>query len=407
MDHAKLSPSSAERWMTCPASVRLSEGIEERQGVNGHAQYGSAAHKVAELCLVNDQLASDYLGWFYRSDTDELKETILDHEEDATPALLCGVNDEMVQGVQEYLDYVHSIEGQELLVEQKFDLSRWVTGGFGTSDAIVLTNDTCYVIDLKFGKGIKVHAEENKQAMMYALGALEEYDLMYGFTRYKLVIVQPRLDHISEWEITEEELLDFGADVKDAVKIVESEDPHYKPSEKACQWCKAKPVCPALKDHAMAVARADFDVMEKPMDRATVGLTTLSNDEIGELLPYLDNVTKWAKSVKEYATDQLNQGKQIKGYKLVEGRGSRRWINPEEAEKKLKAARKIKADQIYTKKLITAPAAEKILGKNHELMSDKFVEKPEGKPTLAVESDKRPALKSALEEDYATDDYDI
>jgi len=429
LQHAKLSPSSADRWMTCSGSVALAEKIvQDPDAINGYALYGSAAHYVAELCLKAETHAQDYHDFWYWQDRKTHNDMISQEmPKDVAVKFLCRVDDEMVEGVQAYLDFVRSIKG-ELLVEQRFDLTQWIPEGFGTSDAVILTDDgVCHVIDLKFGKGIKVYAEKNRQAMIYAMGAMAEYEFMYEPHTYRVTIVQPRLDHIDSYDVPLDQLLTFADTVKTAADTLASGKTCFNPSDKACQWCPAKPVCPALKNHALSVAKADFIeadqenaeagtgdssvlenvpyevVNEKRADTissddlADMGL--LSNDEIATLLPHLDVLISWAKSVQGYALDELKAGRDVPNHKLVEGRSIRKWADPKATEEKFKKARSIKTEDIYTKKFISPAQAEKVLGKDHKLLKGLIV-KPEGKPTLAIASDKRPALKSDIENDY-------
>lgn len=370
--HAKLSASGAHRWATCPASVGMEEGKRDKTSV--YAAEGTDAHDLAEQCLRNGTNADNYLNCM-------VGDTL--------------VSPEMIDAVQFYLDYVRNQKGQ-LLVEQRVDFSPWVAEGFGTADAIVINGDTISVIDLKYGKGVRVDAEENLQAILYALGTLNDYSFIEEFGVFKLVIVQPRLDHVSEWEISTPYLKEFGKQLKEASELALSDNPPFNPGEKQCRFCKAKATCRALQDHSLQLAVKEFS--DEGINEL-IDTDELSNTEIAKLLPNLDLLINWVKAVQAHAQEELERGREIPGYKLVEGRSIRKWLNQDEAETALRGS-KLKVGEIFTKKLISPTQAEKLLGKNHPILDEHAI-KPDGKPTIAKESDKRPALKSNVERDFA------
>ncbi len=368
--HAKLGPSGAHRWMVCAASVAMEAEMPEGKSDSPHIIEGNTAHALAEMALANDQNADAYLGTRFNDD-------------------LIHVDQEMVEYVQEYLDYVRGLGGK-LLVEQRVDLTRWVPEGFGTADAVVFHEGTLHVVDLKYGKGVPVNAERNPQAMCYALGALNEYDFLFDIQAVCLVVHQPRLDSVSEWEISRDDLLAWGDDdLKPAAELALSDDAPFNPGEKQCRWCAAKPVCRALAEHNLAVASEGFSVVGDPVEPKDPN--KLSNDEIAQILPELNGLSDWIKAVEAYALSQLERGEAVPGYKLVEGRSLRKWADEADAEAALKRS-KLKVADIFTKKLISPAQAEKKLGKNHKIIAEHVV-KPDGKPAIAPVSDKRPALE--------------
>jgi hypothetical protein len=295
--------------------------------------------------------------------------------------------DEMGSFVQIYLDYVRNLPGT-LLVEQRVDFSEWVPDAFGTADAIVMNGTHLHVVDLKYGRGVRVDAEDNPQALCYALGALTEYGFLYDFETVSVAIVQPRLDHISEWQISRGALLSW-ADyyLRPAAEAAEAENAARVPGEKQCQFCKAKGACRALAKHNIALASEGFSAVGNPI--ALKDTEALSLPEIAGILPHLDLLTSWAKAVSAHAYGASEVGGDVPGYKLVNGRSSRSWIDDAAAEAVLR--RRLKVSGAYTKKLITPAAAEKALGKDHKILAD-HCQKTTGNPVLAKVSDKRPAL---------------
>ena len=371
--HALLSASGASRWMPCPASVRMEEAIPEQAST--FAEHGTAAHELAERCLTEDVTADFHQGKVFNG-----------YEAD----------DEMVEAVQLYLDYVRNHKG-EVWIEQKVDFSPWVPGGFGTCDCLVIKGDTATVIDLKFGKGVRVDAEDNPQAMLYALGALNEYEFLFDdIEHFTLSIVQPRLDHISEHTISKDELLKFGEHAKERASEALQEDAPFSPGEKQCKFCRAKDNCRALAEHSLQVAAEDFADVVVPITLKDI--SRLSNEEVAALLPQLDNIANWIKALEAHALNKLEQGHEVPGYKLVAGRSIRKWADEEDAEKALRGS-KLKVSEIFSKKLITPTQAEKVLGKGHPILQEHVI-KPDGKPAIAPLKDKRPAIVVELGQDF-------
>lgn len=350
--HAKLSPSAAARWLNCPGSVAACADISDKGSV--YSDEGTKAHKLAEDCLIE------------KRDTDSFN-----------------VSKEMQDAVQTYVDYVRSIGSPA--VEQKLDMSDWIPGCFGTADAVVVIGKTIHIIDLKYGKGIKVYAEKNPQLMIYGLGAWSEYEMLMDVENVVLHIVQPRLDHTDTWGISVLPLLSWGEWVKDRAALAISEDAPCFPGEAQCQWCKAKATCKALYEYTTKIISAkfdDLDELETP--------NKLSNGKLREVIEGSKVIKSWLDAVEKYAFNLMMDGQQFKGFKLVEGRSVRKWLDIDKTKVILKD---LLGDGAYEHKLLTPAKAQKALGKNKKAVEG-LILKPKGKPTMVPETDKRPKLEN-------------
>ena len=375
--HAQLSPSSAVRWMTCPGSVRMCEGIPDTS--SDASLEGTMMHTVSSHCLSRGTDAAGYVGV-----TDPETGLILQAEQ--------------AQAVQTYVDTVRDIcetTGGKLLVEQR--LSIWhMTGeedAHGTADAVILTMDELIVIDAKFGRGVAVDAEENPQLMMYAAAAYVEHELAYDFRRVRMMIVQPRLNASPEWTIPVTELNEFMEEVQFSAELTRQPDAPLVPSAKGCQWCRAKATCPAITNRIMD----DFD---------DVVPETADERDLARVMANADMIEKWVKAVRAEVERRLLAGEPVPGYKLVQGKkGNRQWADPDAAEETLKGMR-VKHDQMYDYKLASPTSIEKLakagdVGPRQWAKIQDLITQSEGQPSVAPESDKRPALvTSATASDF-------
>ena len=371
--HARLSASSAFRWINCPGSVALSDQCPTPAS-SSYADEGTLAHAIGELKLryVNDEISKRQLN--------AKMKPLLQSE------YYCG---EMEEATGYYADAVIEAleaagEDAELMIEQQFSLDRWVPEGFGTSDAVVIGGGVIQVIDLKYGKGIKVYARNNPQLRLYGLGAANLFDSLYDFDTVRMTIIQPRLDHISTEELPLSELLAWAEDdVKPRAQMA-MDGTDYTAVGDWCRFCPAKAVCRKRAEYNLSIAKDDF--RNPPL---------LSDEEIGEVLRRADELQHWVKDVGDYALEQALAGKQYDGWKLVEGRSVRKYADDLKVAEALKAAGYDEA-MLYERKLYGISAMEKIVGKKRltETLGDLIV-KPAGKPVLVPESDKREAINTA------------
>lgn len=369
-DHALLSASSAHRWLHCPPSARLEEKLPESK--SNYAEEGSLAHEIAELKLRKYCVEPMGLRTF-NARLKKLKENPLFQEE-------------MLKHTDTYMDYIAEIlhkfsSSSYVAAEKKCDYSTYVPGGFGTGDCIIIGGNTLHIIDFKYGKGVPVSAVDSPQMMLYALGAYTEFSFLYHITNVKMTIMQPRLDSISEYSMTIEELVIWGEGIRPIAKLAYGGEGQYSPGEH-CRFCRAKALCRARADFNMSLE--EFNKMKSPL---------ISNDEVGQILERAQDLAVWVKSLEEYALNECLQGNEIAGWKAVEGRATRQFINQDEAFKVL-MNNGIEETMLYERKPLTLSETEKLIGKAmfKELLSP-FVNIPQGKPTLAPACDKREVFK--------------
>lgn len=371
--HALLSASGASRWLNCTPSARLEEahGGEDESSV--FAQEGTLAHEFGELELRKQTGAITTRK--YNADIKKLRAHEL-------------YTSEMEGEVEKYTDYVleslslAKAKGDaELLIEEKVDLSHLIAEGFGTCDANVINDGTLEVIDLKYGKGLQVHSEENAQLKIYGLGALRAYELLYDIVQVKLTIVQPRLNHLSSWTISVEDL-EKWAEEEIAVK---ADLAHKGEGEQCagewCRWCKVSARCTALAERNLELTKLEFS---KPQ--------LLTDEQLIKVYEDSGLLQTWAKSVASYILNQAIGGKKFAGYKVVEGNSNRKWVDDIQVSSKLKSL-KYQPHECLNVKPKGIGDIEKLVGKrNFPAIFEDLVTKPPGKPTLVPDSDKREAL---------------
>jgi len=244
---------------------------------------------------------------------------------------------------------------------------------------------------LKYGKGVQVDAENNPQAMLYGLGTYAEFSWISEFEWVDIAIIQPRLDHISEWSISVKELLKWAEWVSQRAEIALSDDAERVPGEKQCRFCKAKATCPALMKYTEDIIMAEFDNLDDDLPSPD----TLSKDQLRKVLEHKGLIEGWLSSVETVVRERIENGQDFPGFKIVEGRSIRRWGDEAEAESKLSD---LLGEKLHTKKIISPAQAEKALKKDQRMVLDDLVIKPKGKPTLVTESDKRPPINLTSED---------
>ncbi|RZT02927.1 DUF2800 domain-containing protein [Cuneatibacter caecimuris] len=373
--HAKLSASGAHRWMACTPSANLEEQFPDKS--SEYAEEGTLAHSLAELILRynNNEISKKT----YSTRLNKLKKDPLYSQE-----MQEYVEDYALQVWEQINEVKAACPDAQALFEQRLDFSDYVPEGFGTGDVVIIADDMLQIIDLKYGKGVGVSAIGNPQLRLYGLGAWLEHSMLYDIRRIRMTVVQPRLENVSTEELSIEELLDWAeTEVKPRARLAMEGEGEFCVGDH-CRFCKAFATCRAQKDHQMELAKYEFADSE-----------LLDDSEIGEVLSRVDALAKWAEAVKDYAFDQaLNHGVHYDGWKLVEGRSNRRYIDDTRVAEVLQKAG---YHEIYKpKELQGITAMEKLIGKKQFAdLLDGLVEKPEGKPVLVPQTDKRPELDSA------------
>ena len=400
--HAKLSPSSAVRWMACPGSVARSEGIPDKG--SEYADEGTAAHFLAAHCLSFNETPAQHKGRkivLYRNDenddTGEDFEDALDHAE-VTVLNSFIVSEEMVEEVGKYVDFVNSLtqNGGDLYVEQRLSIE-FLTGeadAAGTSDAVVLdySNEELVVVDLKYGRGEAVEVQDNLQLLMYALAAMKKFDKLMDIRSVRTIIHQPRKGYVGEAVYTIEEMGGWHRDIVTGAARTRTSNPPIKPGTKQCRWCRASGKCKEQDEWVQVQLGVQFgDLTTEHVEevRQTSDAQVLSTK-----MSAIELIEDWCKAVRAAVEAALLSGEPVPGYKLVKGRaGPRKWMNEEDAKNLMKSMR-LKVEEMYDMKLISPTTAEKLLKSQPKRWSklQDLITQAEGGLSVASESDKRPAV---------------
>lgn len=350
-EHARLSASSAHRWMNCPGSLALEGGA-----------IGEEPPEEVEIEITAN----------------------------------------MAEGVQVYLDHVRRhVNGGTLLVEQRvhFGPAIGMEDGWGTADAVIVDGDTLKVIDLKFGRGVQVYVEGNEQLLLYGLGALFDFGMLGDFAKVELHIVQPRIDHIDQTTVAVAELHEFARAAMEAAREAVTPSAARIPGAKQCRFCKAKATCDALRDD-VTITTGNLPVAS-PEEFENLEPVAVSAESpapwLAMVMRKADLIEEWLKAVRAEVERRLAAGEEVPGWKLVEGRrGNRQWSDEQVATEILKSMR-LKQEEMYNFKLISPAQAEKLLKpspKRWARVAPLIVQLP-GSPSVAPESDKRPPISVA------------
>jgi len=361
-NHARFSPSAANRRLNCPPSLVLEEQFKDEE--SGYAAEGSAGHALAEHLIKKHlkQRSKRPVSAYY---TDELLEAV----------------DEYVSYVTGEIEEARRICNDPVFsVEQRVDASDYVDECFGTADMVIVTDKVAHIVDLKLGKGVAVYAEENPQLMIYGLGILCMAELLYDVETIRLTVFQPRINNSSTWDISPNALKTWGEGVLKPRGAMALMGAGEFQAGSWCRFCKARNQCRARAEEFLALAKMEF----RPP-------TLLSDDEIAEVLKVSDELANWASDVYAFAQNQaILHGKEWTGFKLVEGRSNRKYTSEDEVEEAAAAAG---YTDIYKRSLVAITEMERLMGKQEfTRILGHLVYKPQGKITLVPDSDKREAI---------------
>lgn len=372
--HATLSASSAAKWINNPPTLWIEEGMPNTTST--FAQEGTEAHRLAELTLKHE------VGQLTDSEFSAAIKVFKQHAE--------FYNQSMQDFIDSHVSYVmedyNRFDDAEMMLEQKVSFSDWALGGFGTSDCVIIADDRLEIWDLKYGKGIRVDADHNFQLMLYALGCYAKYSLIYDFSQIRMTISQPRIDNLSQFDMSLDDLLEWGDKVvKPAADNALNGRGEWDFSKPATwHFFKAEGFCKALAEENLKIRKYKF--MEA---------NTLNPEDIAEIIGMKDRITHWLDAVEYYAMTQVRDGKmELPGYKLVEGRSNRKLTDQDAVYEDLRSKGYRKSDLVQEKLIPLTKLDKLVRAEDYDTIISPKVIKPAGKPTLVPETDKRPAIGS-------------
>jgi hypothetical protein len=374
--HALLSASTSSRWLVCTPSAVLESKLEST--ASDYADEGTLAHTLAELELKHKLkriCATEYA---------KQLENVYAHEK---------FNESMQDYVNDYVafvleSYAESGRAAQIFLETQMDLTDYVPEGFGTVDVSIINDEVLDIIDLKYGKGVPVSAEENRQLMLYGLGSLREFELLYSVKDVRMTIYQPRIDNYSSFSMSAQDLRKWGEKVlKPTALVAFKGEGEFRPGDH-CRFCRAKPTCKANAEYNMEIAKYEF---QDP--------SLLTPQEISDVLSRMDKFINWINCVDEFALKQaLEKGVKWPGFKLVEGRSNRKYGDELKVIEVLKK-KGFTDDLIFVKKIAGITELSKRIGKpTFDALISPLLIKPPGSPALVPVADKRPEYNSAQED---------
>ena len=390
--HAILGPSGASKWLVCTPSARLEQQFPDSSG--DAAREGTLAHSLGELLI--SLRTNKITNKKYREELAIIEDNPM-------------YNKAMHEYADSYAIYVlerlseaqaHTADAT-LYIEQKLDLTAYIPEGFGTGDAAIVADTVADIVDLKYGKGVPVTAVENTQLKIYALGWLDAFEHLFNIRTIRMHIYQPRLNNISVYEMSVEDLKAWADETLRPKALIAFEGQGEYVAGKHCQFCRAKVTCKANAVYNLGIAGEDFKDIEDDIQLADPAI--LTDTQIARILEMSEGLTSWVNAVKDYALAQALAGRLWPGYKLVAGRSVRK-ITDKEAVAKLLIKDGFDRLKIYKpQELIGITDMEKLAGK--KFFDEKvapFTVKAPGAPALVPAADKRPAINSA---DAAADDF--
>lgn len=377
-NHAILSASSSDRWLHCTPSAMAERAHQEKTSV--YAAEGTLAHQVAEA-MARTLLRDDAMS---AEDGIELARSISAANELFKP--------EMLEYAEDYRDYIAEklTDHAVLMLEQRLDFSQYVPDGFGTGDCIIVADNQLTIVDYKYGQGVPVTAEHNTQMMCYALGAINEYSMVYDFDRVRLCIYQPRIDNITEWEISVEELEQWAETTLKPRAALAAKGEGEMKAGKWCKFCKHAGCCPQLAESCTTFVSG--------LGGTKVPVKKLADHQLLEIWEQRSMITNWLDKVKAYIESQLQSGHGIEGLKLVEGKSSRVFTDQDAVEKILLDAGYAEKEYMAPATMLSVAQMEKALGKRKfSGLLGAYVTKEQGSPAIAFANDSRPDFDPAAD----------
>jgi len=385
--HSRIGGSGAKRWMNCPGSVARSQGIESVGSI--FAAEGTAAHSLGETCLLKGSNPHDHIGEVIVVDGHQFE-----------------VDLNMADAVKIHVDHCRSLikkyPDAEYHVEYRMNLEAIHPDMFGTVDFMIYDAESGYLElpDYKHGAGVSVDVEENEQLIYYALGVAIKLPFV---KKIRLTIVQPRCYHedgaVRSFDIEPADMLEWWAVFEEAIELAMQPDAPIAVGD-WCRWCPANGVCKELEEYGMEEAKSDF--LPVTVDEAR---DVYSPERLGELMDKIPIIENWCKAIRELAYNLAENKTPIPNHKLVPKKAVRKWVeNSADDVMGLLDLQGYDYDEymvIVEDALKSAPQIEKLVGKKAMKQFDKHVSKISSGHTLVHESDPRPAIKLAAEQEFS------